>query len=387
MYEVFFGQVKSLVYAQHLPIQDTIALLVSLTNLALNIYPDRLDYVDQILAFAVVKVEENANSPDLHAPAAQQSLLALLQAPIKHYVSIFTALALPTYIPLLHAQTYPTRRAVAGDVARNLLKNQTIIDTHDRLENVLEVLKVLIAEGSPQPAGYPGVVQQQRARMFETDETLEEQGWLARLIHLIYAEDNNTQFRLLQAVRQAYADGNERIRITTPPLITASLKLARRFKAREHYDDDWMTQASALFKFMHEAVSTLYARVSNGSGAELALRLFCVCGQTADITGFEEAAYEFIVQAFTVYEEAVSDSKAQFQAVTMIASTLHQTRNFSRENYDTFITKCAQHASKLLRKPDQCRAVYLASHLWWATPIAANKETDETEVCMIIKQT
>ena len=35
LYEIFFGQVTHLVNAQRLPIQDTIALLVSLANLAL----------------------------------------------------------------------------------------------------------------------------------------------------------------------------------------------------------------------------------------------------------------------------------------------------------------------------------------------------------------
>lgn len=379
LYEIFFGQVKNLVLAQHLAIQDTVGLCVSLINLALNIYPDRLDYVDQVLEYAQTKVKEHANSADLHAQPAQQSILSLLQSPLRRYVSLFTALSLPTYVPLFQSQTYPTRRAVAGEVARHLLKNQTFISNPAHLENVLEVLKVLIKEGSQPPAGYPGVVQP-RARALETDETMEEQGWLARLIHLVHSDDNDTQFRLLQMTRKAYAEGNERIRTTTPPLITAGLKLARRFKTREHYEDNWSSQSSALFKFLHSAISTLYTRV-NGSGApELCLRLFCSCGQVADMTGFEEVAYEFFAQAFTVYEEAVSDSKAQFQAVCVIASALHRTRNFGKENYDTLITKCAQHASKLLRKPDQCRAVYLASHLWWATPIAANGETEETEV-------
>ncbi|KAK4176141.1 putative vacuolar protein sorting-associated protein 3 [Triangularia setosa] len=378
LYEIFFGQVKNLVQAQHLPIQDTIALCVSLTNLALNIYPERLDYVDQIFDYANSKVREHANSPDLHSQPAQQSLLALLQSPLRRYVSLFTALSLPTYVPLFQSQTYPTRRAVAGEVARNLLKNHTLISTPAQLENVLEILKVLIKEGSQAPAGYPGVVQP-RARALETDETMEEQGWLARLIHLLHSENNDTQFRLLQMTRKVYAEGNERIRTTTPPLITAGLKLARRFKKREHYDDNWSSQSSALFKFLHSAVSTLYTRV-NGSGvAELSLRLFCSCGQIADQTGFEEVAYEFFAQAFTVYEEAVSDSKAQFQAVCVIASALHRTRNFGKENYDTLITKCAQHASKLLRKPDQCRAVYLASHLWWATPANGGEEGEGEE--------
>ncbi|RKU47670.1 Vacuolar protein sorting-associated protein 35 [Coniochaeta pulveracea] len=378
LYEIFFSQVKNLVQAQHLAIQDTIALCVSLTNLALNVYPDRLDYVDQILSYANSKTIEYANSADLHSPTAQQSLLALLQAPLKRYVSIFTALSLPTYVPLFQSQTYPTRRAVAGEVVRTLLKNQTRITTPAQLENVLEVLKVLIKEGSQAPAGYPGVVQQRRS--VETDETLEEQGLLARMVHLLQAENNDVQFRLLQMTSRACSEGNERIRTTTPPLITAGLKLARRFKAREHYEDNWSTQSSALYKFLHSAVSTLYTRVNGAGAAELALRLFSACGQTADMTGFEEVAYEFFAQAFTVYEEAVSDSKAQFQAVCVIASALHTTRNFGKENYDTLITKCAQHASKLLRKPDQCRAVYLASHLWWATPIAANGEREETEL-------
>ena len=61
----------------------------------------------------------------------------------------------------------------------------------------------------------------------------------------------------------------------------------------------------------------------------------------------------------------------------VIATALHQTRNFGKENYDTLITKCALHGSKLLRKPDQCRAVYLASHLWWAVPNAAIEESEE----------
>ncbi|KAK5637459.1 hypothetical protein RRF57_013174 [Xylaria bambusicola] len=374
LYEIFFEQVNNLVSAQHLPIQDTIALLVSLTNLALNIYPTRLDYVDQIFEYANRKVKEHANSPDLHSAPAQHSLLALLQAPLKRYASLFTALSLPTYVPLILSQTYPTRRAVAGEVARSLLRDQISISTTTQLENVLEVLKVLIKEGTQQPSGYPGGPQR---RAMETDETMEEQGWLARIVHLLNGEDNDTQFRLLQIARKAYAEGNDRIRTTTPPLITAGMKLARRYKSREHYDDNWETQLSALFKFMHSAISSLYTRVNGSGAAELALRLFTACGQTADMVGSEEVAYEYFAQAFTVYEEAISDSKAQFQAVCVIASALHQTRNFGKENYDTLITKCALHGSKLLRKPDQCRAVYLASHLWWATPIPTSEESDE----------
>jgi vacuolar protein sorting-associated protein 35 len=372
LYEIFFEQVMNLVNAQHLPIQDTTALLVSLANLALNIYPDRLDYVDQVLEYASQKVKQHANSADLHSQESQTNILNLLLAPMKSYVSLFTALALPTYIPLLHSQTYPTRRAVAGEIARSLQRNQIKISTLSALEGVLEILKVIIKEGTQQPAGYPGV---QQRKAIETDETIEEQGWLARIVHLIHSDDNDTQYKLLQMTRKAYAEGNERVKFTTPALITSAMKLARKYKSREHYDDNWESQSSALYKFMHSSLSTLYTRVP--SSAELCLRLFVACGQIADQTGAEEVSYEFFAQAFTIYEEAISDSRAQFQAVCVIAGALHETRNFGKENYDTLITKCALHGSKLLKKPDQCRAVYLASHLWWAVPIAAKGETED----------
>jgi vacuolar protein sorting-associated protein 35 len=34
----------------------------------------------------------------------------------------------------------------------------------------------------------------------------------------------------------------------------------------------------------------------------------------------------------------------------------------------------------LLKKPDQCRAVYLASHLWWATELRQLGEEDPKNV-------
>lgn len=333
------------------------------------------EYVDQVLAYASEKVAQWANSADLHSAPTQSNILNLLLAPIKSYISIFTALALPSYIPLLHAQTYPTRRAVAGEVARNILRNQTIISTTNNLEGVLEILRVIVREGMQQAGGYPGVPSQRRGA--ETDETIIEQGWLARMIHLVRGHDNDTQFRLLQICKKAFAEGNERVKYTTPALLTSSLKLARKYKVREHYDDNWQSQSAALYKFMHTLISALY--IVNGT-ADLCLRLFISCGQIADQTGFEEVAYEFFAQAFTIYEEAVSDSRAQFQAVCVIAGALHGTRGFGKENYDTLITKCALHGSKLLKKPDQCRAVYLASHLWWAIEIPAKGEEDAKNV-------
>lgn len=194
LYDIFYKQVVDLIRTRALPIQDTMALLVSLVNLALNIYPERLEYVDQVLEFAAQKTAEYTDHADLHSAPTQQHILHLLNAPLHSYVSIFTALALPHYLPLLTSQSYPTRRSIAGEIIRSLLKNKTLISTTENLDRVLQAARVLIKEGMQQSVGYPGVQSQRRGG--ETDETIEEQGWLARLVHLIQAPNNDTQFKV-----------------------------------------------------------------------------------------------------------------------------------------------------------------------------------------------
>lgn len=137
-----------------------------------------------------------ANSADLHSAPCQQNILSIMLAPVKSYASLFTVLALPSYVPLLHAQSYPTRRSVAGTVAQNILKNQTQISTPEHAEGVFELLRVLIREGAQQAQGYPGAQAPRKGREVETDETVEEQGRLARIVHLLYNENNDTQFKV-----------------------------------------------------------------------------------------------------------------------------------------------------------------------------------------------
>ncbi|KAK5109043.1 hypothetical protein LTR62_007591 [Meristemomyces frigidus] len=379
LFEVFYEQVVHVVGIQRLPIQDITALLGSLVNLALAIYPDRLDYVDQVFQYATKETARFQSSADLHSQAAQTNILELLLAPVKAYVSLFTALALPNFVPLFHQQTFTTRRSVAGEVARSLLRNETKITTTEHLDGVLQILTVLIKDGSGQAPGG-----RRPLAAIESEESIEEQGWLARIVHLIDGESNTIQLSLIQKTRTAFADGLERTKYTTPALLTAALKLARRFKRREHLSsDDYATNSSQVWKFCHSLLSSLYTRVSAVTSPgvpDLTLRLFVSCGLVAAQCGNEDISYEFFAQAFTIYEEAVSDSRGQFQAVCVIAGALSQCgAAFGRENYDTLITKCALHGSKLLKKPDQCRAVYLASHLWWAVEKAERPAEEEGE--------
>jgi len=144
-------------------------------------------------------------------------------------------------------------------------------------------------------------------------------------------------------------------------MIFGSLELAKRVQARELANDTALVvKTKKVFGFVHETITVLKPHYP-----EPALRLFIHAAQTADRCGFEAIAYEFMAQAFICYEDEISDSKAQFGAINYIVAALKNFTCFGQENYDTLISKATQHSAKLLKKPDQCRAVYACAHLFW----------------------
>lgn len=170
------------------------------------------------------------------------------------------------------------------------------------------------------------------------------------------------------------------MRFTYPALITSAIKLCRRYKNREHLEDGWQSKVSTILKFVRQLNSILSTEVD---APAIALRLFLLAAQIADECGFENLTYDMYVDAFSVYEDSISESRAQLQAITLIIGTLQNARVFSEDNYDTLVTKAALHGAKLLKKSHQANAVNLASHLWWQEDSAeevaegAEKETEQ----------
>lgn len=76
-------------------------------------------------------------------------------------------------------------------------------------------------------------------------------------------------------------------------------------------------------------------------------------------------AYDFLTQAFLVYDDEVSDPAAQVRSITSIVGSLLACGTFEDADYEALITKAAQFSAKLLRKPDQCRMVCLCSRLFY----------------------
>lgn len=159
-----------------------------------------------------MKVQEYADGPDLHHQQTTQNLLALLLAPITTYTTVLTLFALPNYQELLRAQPYSTRKAIAHAVVGSVLKNDTVISTAEDVKAVLDLCHVLVRDqrdagvGLPSHPGIGGRTYSQapngrhQAPQVDMEEAAEEQGWLARMVHLFRSEDLDVQFSVGQSL-------------------------------------------------------------------------------------------------------------------------------------------------------------------------------------------
>jgi len=198
----------------------------------------------------------------------------------------------------------------------------------------------------------------------------------------VAADDTDNHFKLYVAARKHFGrGGTQRIESTLPPLVFGALQLVNRVKTREDKKEEVQIKTKKVFGFVHETISVLSPHYP-----ELALRLFLQAAACADSVGFEAIAYEFVTQAFLVYEDEVSDSKAQFASVSYITACLQNFKNFTQESYDTVATKATQHSMKVMVKTDQCRAVYNCAHLFWPSEEAGTTHRDEKRVLSCLQR-
>ncbi|WOK99369.1 vacuolar protein sorting-associated protein 35B [Canna indica] len=350
-----------------MPIFGAITLYVSLLTFTLRIHPERLDYVDQILGACVEKLSRKTKLED---SKATKQIVALLSAPLEKYKDISTALDLPNYPLVMDYLDIPTNKVMAMVIIQNMMKNTTRISTADKVEALFELIKGLIKDmdGS------------QDNELDEEDFT-DEQNSVARLIQMLHSNDNEEMFKIISTVRKhILLGGPKRLTFTVPPLVFSSLKLLRRLQCqdRDSNGQEISDTQKKVFQLLHQTIEAL----SSVPSPELALRLYLQCAEAASDSGLEPVSYEFLTQAFILYEEDVSDSKAQVTVIHLIVGTLQRMNVFGSENRDTLTHKATGYSAKLLKKPDQCRAVYACSHLFWVNEPDGIQDGERVVLCL-----
>ncbi|XP_047035090.1 vacuolar protein sorting-associated protein 35 [Helicoverpa zea] len=359
LFEVFSDQVAAITQSRtDMPPEDMLSLQLALLKLAQRCHPDKLNYVDRVLAHTdkiCADIHQASGKTHLeHNTAVFKELMKILKLPADHYKNILTLIKLQNYAPLIKHLNHPGRIMIAVHLINDVLETDCMISTPEDVEAVLAMLDVLVKDQPDQPTTEPDV-----------EDFMEEQGLLARLIHHFKSDSADRQYLILSSARKALqAGGAARVRHSFPPILFHAYSLAHTYRELRDTDEMWEKKCQKIFQFCHQTISMLV----KAELAELPLRLYLQGALAISEIGFanhETIAYEFLSQAFSLYEDEISDSKAQLAAITLIIATFEQINCFGAENAEPMRTQCALAASKLLKKPDQSRAVALCAHLFW----------------------
>ncbi|KAD1306633.1 hypothetical protein R6Q59_019617 [Mikania micrantha] len=350
-----------------MPIVGAITLYVSLLTFTLRVHPDRLDYVDQVLGSCVKKL---SNKPKLEDSRATKQVVALLSAPLEKYSDIVTSLTLSNYPRVMDHLDSGTNKIMAMVIIQSIMTNQACVSSADKVEVLFELIKGLIKdlEGDSEDE-------------LDEEDFNEEQNSVARVIHVLYNDDPEEMLKIICTVRKHIMTGGpKRLPFTVPPLVFSALKLIRQLQNQDGDaggEEDPATPKK-IFQLLNQTIEAL----SYVPAPELALRLYLQCAEAANDCDLEPVAYEFFTQAFVLYEEEIADSKAQVTAIHLIIGTLQRTNVFGVENRDTLTHKATGYSAKLLKKPDQCRAVYACSHLFWVDDQDGIKDGERVLLCL-----
>ncbi|KAL4156656.1 hypothetical protein PRNP1_005685 [Phytophthora ramorum] len=267
---------------------------------------------------------------------------------------------------------------------RVLLARHQRVHNEQQMDFLLQVLSPLVRDDpnelqSPPPTT-TAETGKKSAEIFEA-----EQQTLAKVVHLVANDDLDVKFRVFSVARRAFLQsGVFRIRFTLVPLIYQSLALARDLAA--HSQEKTQTQGQEtkaesesaasvgnsktfvttpreVLQFVHEMVTALASKQDALSVS--CVHLFLQCAMVADGCAFEAVAYEFITQAFIVYEDQITLAREQWRALELMVASLRSTRNLSSANYEVLATKTTQYAARLLKKNEQALMVLNCAHLFW----------------------
>lgn len=422
LFQVFWNYLTTLNEERpDLSLEQFVPLIESIMGLSLRWYPENLQNLNALYNFTTQKCKDYGQKIPEDLEYLFLNLLTLknetnlIHLNSNFFYNIITQCS--SFRDLLALQSVPLQKNVVNKVLDILLNyeesenendNQVkdaecafIVDSKQKLDSLLSVCEPLIklrstsstSENSESASNKNNSRNLVRDFPNDDNDNDENEGsWmldpdqekLAKLCHVIIrsisksltrAKKVELQIEMLLSLKTWFLKGGKNIKYIYPAIISNFWKLIRKchfisLRCTEKRKPYYANMTKQLFKYTSRCTSDLF-NICGASFTDSLYKLNIQSASLADQLSLGEIAYDFFSQAFSIFEEFLSDSRTQFQALVYMAQSLQKTRSLHEESYyGSLVVRCTLHCSKLLKKQDQCRAVYICSHLWWATEIA-----------------
>ncbi|SMN19332.1 similar to Saccharomyces cerevisiae YJL154C VPS35 Endosomal subunit of membrane-associated retromer complex required for retrograde transport [Maudiozyma saulgeensis] len=387
-----------------LSIQELSGIILGIMNLSLTWYPDNIENLNRLFSLVAQKCKDFGEEKTSESESFMVDLLTAQKLEVVkdfpiYYFNLITQCE--SFRTLLTLQSSSSQMEVLTKIIDSFLgrlmgtkqqtrnkdgdKSQLLITSKTQLERFLAVLEPMITHKDTKKENDEG--NDTISREFTLSIYQEK---LTKICHFLMLSLDKSTFKtieseieLLLMIKNVFHKGGKNIKFTYPAIITNFWRMIRkcniykkRIPKKQIYYDNLIKQN---FKYISRCINDMFNNCGKNS-VDTIYKLNLQNAALADQLSLVDISYDFFSEAFSVFEESLSDSKTQFQALIYMAQTLQKTRSLYKENYyNSLIVRTTLHGSKLLKKQDQCRAVYICSHLWWATEISSvGEEEGET---------
>ena len=422
LFDVLSNSINNVLKARRAIVKTSgkLRLYEALLKLVITVYPSSslADYIDRVYQKCLVALESSKpgsissnaevntittliTTPMDHAIAMSKKAIAAqaqpggAAAPVdENHYSMKDMLRLQHISALLSLLAPEPRKTIASTIMNGMNQAPPVIDQPELLETLFDFVRPLLIDEA----------KDQQEEVEDDEEFEADQNKISRISHMLYSDDTDSLFRLLYIARKNFGKGGvRRVRYVLTPLFFVSLQLAERvyrieraeMDERGEGDDDATetersTDTTEVTETTALSQSTTDSRRKGGKSSvlipsdkvfhfvgeiigvigklfpELGIRMCTQAMLSADRCYSQQHCYEFMTQACVIYEEGIVESRAQFNALRTFIGSLQQLKFMDDDNYDTLIKKTTQYSAKLVKRPDQARAVCLCAHLFWS---------------------
>lgn len=366
------------------------AIVNRIMKLSMVYFPDNFDNLNELFKLPTRESDVGATCK------------ALLMTPIEFNVLNFFKLD-ESYFKLFESQSLPIRNEIMVTIIKSFIKSGVKITKKEEVAVMANFLSSSILVNEQQREN-DGELSETKKDLFGLNDTNtnEENGsntmdieyeYLNKLLHLINPVDPIDQFKMINELTAVLRKG--KFDLVVPTVVSIYLVLIRsinsRSVAKPAVEEDTESKANTESEKQKEPVpSTPETTASTNPEAKLMIPIFAkiselindikvklplksinlnlISGEISNECKLTNISYEFFIESFIIYEELLIESKVQYTSLCMIINKLmklDELIKYNIQDFDKLITKAAIYGSRLLKKTDQCRSVYNASHLWW----------------------
>lgn len=313
---------------------DSVASMYGgLLTFAEVVYPERLEYVDNIL-------EKTASVLEGKKPygngKTEKKVMDLLSIPLEKY-ELKTVLGLRHFTTLINVLGEAKKKDFAMKIAVMASQRGDVLTDVGSCMALLNIVERIMSG--------------------EEDDVEDDASIMAKLIHCFTIDSTSEHIRfLMDAFDRVSTYGTPAVKHVGPAIVFSAIRSMH--EGRDRRESSHVSDVKQWNVFLVRVCKA----VANASAPGIAIQLLLRVGVASQD---ELLSYECFEHACILYEDFMYDSKECNTALYSIIQALYKSVALAGDSRSMLAFKTASYCSKLLRRKDQCRAILACCHMYW----------------------